>query len=144
VTDQHIVTAISPAEMRRLYEDVWLGELWNKGDSAGGRVLAEDFADDRPINGFPNTKAGHIAMAMDWHQAFPDLVFAVQDVIISRNKLVGRYLAEGTHRGTLLGISGTGRRVSLTGIDILRFRGPLITYWWHNEDFYGLMHQITE
>jgi predicted ester cyclase len=129
--------------MRHVYEDVWIGELWNRGDPAGGRVLAEHFTDDHPIDAFPNSKEGHIAMALDWHQAFPDYQFTVEDVIVEGDRLVARYTSSGTHLGTLSGIPGTGRKVTLTGIDIMRFDGDLLAEWWHNEDMYGLMQQIT-
>ncbi|MDG6107066.1 ester cyclase [Dactylosporangium aurantiacum] len=130
-------------QMVEAYVRVWIGELWNLGDPAGGRVLAEDFHDHRPIEQFPNTREGHIAMAVDWHQAFPDMTFVIEDVMVESNKLVARYRAAGTHLGVLSGIPGTGRGVELTGIDIMGFRGREIVEWWHNEDINGLMSQIT-
>ncbi|RJO79160.1 ester cyclase [Nocardia panacis] len=131
--------------MRRIYEDIWIGELWNSGNAEGGRVLAEDFFDHRPIDEFPNTKSGHVAMALDWHQAFPDLIFVVDDILIDGDKLVARYSSSGTHTGTLVGIQGTGRPVSMSGIDIMRFdHDDRLAEWWHNEDMYGLMQQIAE
>lgn len=129
--------------MRRVYEDIWIGELWNAGNPAGGRVLAEGFFDHRPIDAFPNTKSGHISMALDWHQAFPDYKFVIEDIIIEGDKIVARYNSSGTHLGVLSGIPGTGRRVTLTGIDIMRFERDLLVEWWHNEDMYDLMQQLT-
>jgi S-adenosylmethionine decarboxylase proenzyme len=129
--------------MRHVYEDIWIGELWSMGDAAGGRALAEDFVDHRPIDAFPNTKSGHIAMALDWHRAFPDYKFVIEDIIAAGDKIIARYSASGTHLGTLFGVPGTGRRVSLTGIDILRFRDDRLAEWWHNENMYHLMRQLT-
>ncbi|MBF6332003.1 ester cyclase [Nocardia transvalensis] len=131
--------------MRHVYEDIWIGKLWNCGDPEGGRALSEKFFDHRPIDAFPNTKQGHVAMALDWHQAFPDFTFVIEDVLIDGDKLVARYNSSGTHTGVLSGIPGTGRRVSLSGIDIMRFDADdLLVEWWHNEDMYGMMQQITE
>jgi predicted ester cyclase len=130
--------------MRCVYQEIWIGELWNLGVADGGRVLSEKFFDHRPIDAFPNTKAGHVAMALDWHQAFPDFEFVIEDVMIDGDKLVARYDSTGTHSGVLSGIPATGRRVTLSGIDIMRFDGDMLAEWWHNEDIYGLMRQITE
>ncbi|MFI9504658.1 ester cyclase [Nocardia sp. NPDC052566] len=131
--------------MRHVYEGIWIGELWNHGDPAGGRVLSERFFDHRPIDAFPNTKPGHVAMALDWHQAFPDFKFVIEDVLIDGDKLVARYNSSGTHTGVLSGVAGTGRVVTLSGIDIMRFDADNhLAEWWHNEDIYGLMQQITE
>ncbi len=131
--------------MRHVYEDIWIGELWNHGDPAGSRVLSEHFFDHRPIDAFPNTKNGHVAMAIDWNQAFPDFRFVIEDVLVDGDKLVARYNSSGTHTGVLSGIPGTGRTVSLSGIDIMRFDAEdRLVEWWHNEDMYGLMRQIAE
>lgn len=130
-------------QMRHAYVDTWIGELWNQGNPDGGRVLAEDFIDHRPIEQFPGNREGHIRMALDWHNAFPDMKFVIHDLIIEGDKLVARYSAAGTHLGPLSGTPATGRQVSMTGIDIFRFRGLEMVEWWHNEDIYGLMRQIT-
>ncbi|PXX61080.1 putative ester cyclase [Nocardia tenerifensis] len=131
--------------MRHVYVDIWIGELWNHGDPAGSRVLSENFFDHRPIDAFPNTKDGHVAMAIDWNQAFPDFTFVIEEVLVDGDKLVARYNSSGTHTGVLSGIAGTGRAVSLSGIDIMRFDADnRLAEWWHNEDMYGLMQQITE
>lgn len=131
------------AKMQHLYEQVWIGELWNAGNAAGGRALARDFVDHRPIERFPADRDGHIAMALDWHRAFPDMTFQIHDVIVEGDKLVARYSAQGTHAGPLSGVAPTGRHVSLTGIDIFRFRDGHLAEWWHNEDIYSLMKQIS-
>ncbi|RGA04729.1 ester cyclase [Microbispora triticiradicis] len=138
------VSSAQRSLMRHVYEEIWIGELWNRGDPAGGRALAEHFVDHRPIDAFPNTKEGHIAMALDWHQAFPDYRFLIEDVIVEGDRLVARYVSCGTHLGVLSGIPGTGRKVSLTGIDIMRFDGEHLAEWWHNEDMFGMMQQITD
>jgi S-adenosylmethionine decarboxylase proenzyme len=130
------------AKMQHLYEQVWIGELWNAGNAAGGRALARDFVDHRPIEQFPADREGHVAMALDWHRAFPDMTFKIHDVIVEGDKLVARYSAEGTHTGPLSGVAPTGRRVSLTGIDIFRIRDERLAEWWHNEDIFSLMKQI--
>lgn len=127
---------------RHIYEHVWIGELWNLGNPEGGRCLADDFRDHRPFPAFANNKAGHIEMALDWTRAFPDMRFAVEDMIVEGDQLVARYTARGTHQGTFVGIAATGVAVELTGIDIFRFRNEEVTDWWHNEDMQGLMETI--
>lgn len=133
------------AHMQYLYETVWLGEVWSQGNvQAVDQVLAPDFCDHRPIPQFAGDRAGHKQMAADWHSAFPDMVFIVEDVIVDGDKLVGRYNAQGSHLGTLVGIPATGARVTLTGLDCFRFRGHEVTDWWHNEDMQGVLDQIEQ
>jgi len=133
---------IDADQMRHIYAAIWIGELWDYGNPAGGRCLADTFTDHRPIAQFPNTKQGHIEMAIDWNRAFPDMTFTVEEMIVEGDQLAARYTARGTHEGTLLEIPGTGAQVELTGIDIMQFHDGLITDWWHNEDMQGLMEAI--
>ena len=52
--------------------------------------------------------------------ALPDLVAEEQDVIASDDLVVVRLLVTATHKGDLLGIPATGRRVQWNAIDIYR------------------------
>ena len=52
--------------------------------------------------------------------ALPDLVAEEQDVIASNDLVVVRLIVTATHRGDLLGIPATGRRVQWNAIDIYR------------------------
>ena len=69
--------------------------------------------------------------------AFPDLQFTVEDMIAEGDKLVTRLTMRGTHRGQFQDLAPTGKQISVTGIDILRFAdGKLIEHW-------GVMDQMT-
>lgn len=77
-----------------------------------------------------------------FHDAFPDLHIALDDVIAAGDRVATRWTATGTHRGELAGISATGRSVRWGGIDVYRFDEGLIVEWWRNDDFVGLLHQL--
>jgi steroid delta-isomerase-like uncharacterized protein len=102
--------------MRRLYE------LINARDIDGfGRQLADDFVEREDLPGFPPTKAGVIQYFRMLIAAFPDLHMVAEDVIASGDKVVARVRATGTHKGTFVGMSATGKRVDVNLIDIIRF-----------------------
>jgi predicted ester cyclase len=46
------------------------------------------------------------------------------------------------HEETFMGVAGTGRKVSLAGITILRFAKGKIVQGWDNWDQLGLLAQI--
>lgn len=77
-----------------------------------------------------------------FHDAFPDLHIALDDVIASGNRVATRWTATGTHQGELAGISATGRSVRWGGIDVYRFDEGLIVEWWRNDDLVCLLHQL--
>jgi hypothetical protein len=62
-------------------------------------------------------------------RAYPDLHVTVEDLIEEGDKLVGRNLVTGTHRGEYMGIPPTGRRVSYEEIFIFRFVDGRIAEW---------------
>lgn len=50
--------------------------------------------------------------------AFPDLKFTVEDTISEKDKLVVVWTANGTHKGTFMGIAPTNKKVSVSGITV--------------------------
>lgn len=121
------------ATIRRFYD------LINAGDIDGfGRQLAEDFAEREDLPGFPPTRAGVIEYFRMLVAAFPDLRMVPIDVIASGDKAVARVRLTGTHTGPFMGMSGTGKRIDVALIDIIRFDddGRAREHW-------GVVDQLT-
>jgi steroid delta-isomerase-like uncharacterized protein len=74
--------------------------------------------------------------------AFPDLHFTIEDLIAEGDKIVYRYSATGTHKGTLSGIEATGKTVTITGMVISRIVNGKIQEDWEQTDMLGLMQQL--
>jgi len=74
--------------------------------------------------------------------AFPDLQFIVEDMIAEGDTVAVRQTAHGTHQGELMGIPPTGKHVSTTGINILRFANGKGVEEWFNGDDLGLLQQL--
>jgi predicted ester cyclase len=56
--------------------------------------------------------------------------------------VVERLTASGTHQGDLMGVAGTGRTITLRGINIFRIRNGKIAERWGQLDQLGLLHQL--
>jgi steroid delta-isomerase-like uncharacterized protein len=80
-------------------------------------------------------------MAM-YFSAFPDLRFAVEDMVAEGDKVVLRYTIRGTHRGELMGIPPTDKQVTLTATETYRLAGGKIEEQWVNMDALGMMQQL--
>ncbi|MBI1928995.1 ester cyclase [Candidatus Poribacteria bacterium] len=74
--------------------------------------------------------------------AFPDMQFTIEDQIAEGDKVVTRWTFRGTHKGDLMGIAPTGKRVSMTGINIQRIAGGKIEEEWVIWDSMGMMQQL--
>ena len=74
--------------------------------------------------------------------AFPDLHFTVEDLIAEGDKVVARLTASGAQQGVFMGISPTGKRTTVTAIDIIRIAGGKFVEHWLEMDTLGLLHQL--
>jgi steroid delta-isomerase-like uncharacterized protein len=77
-----------------------------------------------------------------YRSAFPDLVLTVEDQIAEGDRVVTRFTARGTHRGDLMGIPPTGKRVAVTGISIDRISNGKSVESWTNYDLMSMMQQL--
>jgi steroid delta-isomerase-like uncharacterized protein len=74
--------------------------------------------------------------------AFPDLVTTVEDMVAEGDRVAVRHTHRATHTGAFQGIPPTGKRIEVTGIEVLRMREGQIAEFWHMDDFLGLMQQL--
>jgi steroid delta-isomerase-like uncharacterized protein len=130
--------AENKALMRRFYE-----EFWCKGNAAAvDELVAPDFIDHQLPAGWSEGPAGLKQLVREWRVGFPDMSETIEDLIAQGDKVVGRFVLTGTHQGPFLGIAPTGKRIRVTGIDIVRFQNGRITDLWYNEDTFGLYEQL--
>ena len=74
--------------------------------------------------------------------AFPDLNVTVDDMIAEGDYLAVRYTIRGTHKGDYAGITPTGKRITLSGIELDRLTGGKFVETWGISDTLGLMQQL--
>src|SRR5919199_2809073 len=126
------------ALLRRFYE-----ELWSQGDlGAIPELVAEDFVDHHPLPDALPGREGLAALITTWRRAFPDMCEACEDLIAEGDRVVGRFTMRGTHNGEFMGVAPTGRRVTMSGIDIVRVAGGKIVEFWYGEHLLELMQQL--
>lgn len=119
-------------------------EVWNGGNfSVIGDLVTQDFV----VHGTTSTGEIHGAEGISQfygslHQAFPDLSFTIEDQIAEGENVVTRWTATGTHLGNFAGLPPTGKRVTLTGIDIDRFLDGKVVECWPVMDELGLLQQL--
>lgn len=75
-------------------------------------------------------------------RALPDVHFAIEDLVAEGDRVVFRVTVTGTHRGDLLGFAATGKAVSFSAIDILRFEAGKIAEHWGFGDSAALLRQL--
>ena len=64
------------------------------------------------------------------HPAFPDLLVEIYDQIAEGNKVTTRKAIIGTHKGMLMGIEPTNKKIKIDVIDIVEIRdGMYFEHW---------------
>ena len=121
----------------------FIEELWNQGnlDVADELIAAEHV---HHLGGDELRGPDGVKGAVFWlRAAFPDLRFEIDDLISDRDRAVLRWTASGTHVGPFFDLDPTGRRVTWTGCDWLRFSSGQINEVWAVADGGALLDQLT-
>jgi steroid delta-isomerase-like uncharacterized protein len=71
-----------------------------------------------------------------------DLTVTVEDQVAEGDKVVTRWIAQGTHDGELMGIAPTGQTAAVTGITIQRLQDGRVVEGWTNWDVMGMLLQL--
>lgn len=125
------------AILQRIYE------VFNAGDLVPlDQLIAADAVDHNPFPGQTPGLEGIKQMFTAFRTAFPDAHQTVEDMIAEGDKVVARVTLTGTQKGAFMGIASTGKKVTVTGIDIVRFANGKAVEHWGNEDDLGMMQQL--
>ena len=125
---------------RRSWEFATEGSLDTLGDTLA-EVYAEDFIMHEPGEDIVGLE-GLTQFVSMMRSALPDLRVTIEDDMAEGEKVVTRWIAQGTHQGELMGVAPTGNRVTATGITIHRIAEAKIVEEWSNWDALGLMQQV--
>jgi hypothetical protein len=74
--------------------------------------------------------------------AFPDNHATIDDMVAEGDKVVVRYTLTGTHKGELMGVLATNKKVTIWAIDIVHNVGGKFVEAWTMFDTLGLMQQL--
>ena len=74
--------------------------------------------------------------------ALPDLTATMEDLVVAGDRVVGRFVYRGTHRGDLMGIPATGRRVEMRSIDIWRVADGMFVEHWDELNTLQVLQQL--
>jgi steroid delta-isomerase-like uncharacterized protein len=77
-----------------------------------------------------------------FRSAFPDSALRVEEEIAEGDKVAVRWSFSGTHKGNLMGIPPTEKKVTWTGITIYRIVGGKVEEERGEEDFAGFFRQV--
>ena len=105
-------------------------------------LYSRDFVFHMQVPGRPQGYAGLRDRALLISSALYDASIAVKVVVDEGDTVVTRWRGGAVHKGDLLGLPGSGRRISVNGITIFRVHDDLITEEWTEFDALALLSQL--
>jgi steroid delta-isomerase-like uncharacterized protein len=129
-------TEANKALIREFFERVW-----NQGDEAAiDRFIAESAGGNDPD--FGTGREGFRRQWRQWQEGFPDIHFAVEEMVAEGDTVVARWTLTGTHQGPFLGLAPTGRAIRIGGMSMDHLRDGMLVSGFDGWDNLGLRQQL--
>ena len=125
--------------VRRLYEEVWNERKLEVVDEL---ISPSHTLHDASVSGPQIGPDAYKKQVIRFTKAFPDLHFAIEDIISENDKLVVSWMISGTHKGEYEGIPPTDKKISVDGITINYLANGKILDSYVSWDALGLMRQL--
>ena len=135
-----------PSEAARIVQELH-DLVWTSGElSAVDRLVAPQYVihsdPGDPWEGQTLDRETYRERVKYSRTGFPDLTFTIHDLIATGHRVCVRWSAEGTHRGDLVGLPATGKRLRFTGQTIYDVVGEQIAGHWQVVDRLGFIQQL--
>ena len=104
--------------------------------------FAEDFVSHNMPPGLPQGREG-VKLFLIAFGAISDLRVAIDELICEGDRVAVATTTSGIHDAELFGLPPTGKRLAVTGIDLLRIEGGRIAEHRGLTDTAGLMRQLS-
>lgn len=125
--------------LERLYDGVWNG---NDPAVADELVDSDYVIHDRELAEELRGPELYRALASGTRELFPDVTFAIEDILAADDRVALRWTMTGTHEDSVFGEEPTGRRVTLEAIEINRFEDGKLVETWTQSDMLGLAERL--
>jgi steroid delta-isomerase-like uncharacterized protein len=114
-------------------------EAWMQGDTD---ALAMLFKRDYTVNGKSIGVEGVKQAVRMLHTAFAPVVLTLNEFVVAGDRIAVRWTMAGTHNGEFMGITATGKPVTLSGINIYRIEDERIAENHEQVGMEALLNQL--
>jgi len=129
--------------IKRFIEELWNARRLDLADE----IFSEDCVTHQLRSGVSAEPAARGPQAVKehisgWLTSFPDLRFNIEQMIAEQDRVVSQLVMEGTHQGTWMRISPTGKRLHIRMITIHRIASSKIAEDWVLVESLGFFQQL--
>jgi predicted ester cyclase len=105
--------------------------------------FAETFVSHNMPPGLPQGREG-VKRFLQAFEPITDLDVTIDELLCEGDRIAVATTTSGVHDAELFGMAPTGKRLTVTGIDLLRIEGGLIAEHRGLTDTVGLMRQLAQ
>jgi steroid delta-isomerase-like uncharacterized protein len=105
-------------------------------------AVAADCVDHDPAPGQGPGPEGYRMFFSAIRTAFPDLEVGLETMVADEESVAFAYTMKGTHKGPLMGIPPTGKKISIRGVQVSKFRDGKMVERWGSSDQLGMLQQL--
>jgi steroid delta-isomerase-like uncharacterized protein len=105
-------------------------------------AVSAECVDHDPAPGQDRGPEGYRKFFSAMREAFPDLNVAPETMMADEESLAFAYTMTGTHRGSLMGIPPTGKKMRIRGVQISKFRDGKMVERWGSSDQLGMLQEL--
>lgn len=125
--------------VRRLYEEVW---NHRKLEIVSEIIAPTHALNDPHLAGSSVGPEAYKGIVARFIAAFPDLRFAIEDLVVEKNKVVAFWTMTGTHKREYRGVPPTNKKISFDGVTIHHVVNGKIIESFVTMDYLSLMQQL--
>jgi steroid delta-isomerase-like uncharacterized protein len=131
------------AEQNKATAHRFIEEVWNNRNlDAIDELCALNAVDHRELPPFDLDRESTKHYTSIFLSAFPDLHFTIEDMVAEGEMVVTRWIGRGTHQGEMMGITPTGKTITVMGISISRFANGKVVESWTAWDRLTMLQQL--
>jgi steroid delta-isomerase-like uncharacterized protein len=120
----------------------WFEQVWNRGRAESIDELLSERSVVHGLGADLRGPAGFKPFHAAYRDAFPDLALQIEHMLADDDLVAVHWSATATHGGGGLGFAATGKRVSFSGMTLIRVEGNKLIEGWNNFDQLGLLQQL--
>ena len=105
-------------------------------------AVAAGCVDHDPAPGQGPGPEGYRTFFSATREAFPDLEVGLETMVADEEQVAIAYTMKGTHRGPLMRIPPTGKKISIRGVQVAKFRDGKMVERWGSSDQLGMLQQL--
>lgn len=130
-------------EANKQFMNSFIEEVINRQNlDAIDEMVSENFIEHMPFPGQGPGREGLKFAIGSMHTGFPDIKWTMHEQIAEGEKVVSRFIWEGTHKGEFMGIPPTNKKVEVWGMVIDVVRDGLFSESRIIMDSVGLLQQL--